>query len=94
MGQVLGWVLENTLVFSPRGLVSTHDASGAVLGTEVQPKPTGALLSGFVGAPTFTPTRTHTHTRAHTHTHTRNDKLRHVSGKELSALQKDKEGQR
>lgn len=45
MGQVLGWVLENTLVFSPRGLASTHDASGAVLGTEVQPKPTGALLS-------------------------------------------------
>lgn len=65
MGQVLGWVLENTLVFSPRGLASTHDASGAVLGTEVQPKPTGALLSGFVGAQTFTPPpHTHTHTMA------------------------------
>ena len=62
MGQVLGWVLENTLVFSPRGLASTHDASGAVLGTEVQPKPTGALLSGFVGAQTFTPPPPHTHT--------------------------------
>lgn len=65
MGQVLGWVLENTLVFSPRGLASTHDASGAVLGTEVQPKPTGALLSGFVGAQTFTPPPPpHTHTMA------------------------------
>ena len=85
MGQVLGWVLENTLVFSPRGLASTHDASGAVLGTEVQPKPTGPCCQALSG---------HRHLHPRTHTHTHNDKLRHVSGKELSALQKDKEGQR
>lgn len=31
--QALGWVRENTLGFSPKGLVSTQDASGAMLGT-------------------------------------------------------------
>lgn len=62
--QALGWVQENTLVFSPKGLVSTQDASGAMLGTEEQLKPTEALLSGLVGAQTFK--HTHTVTRCGT----------------------------